>query len=450
MPTAAPTAVPTAAPTPTAVPTTAPTPAPTATAVPTPDAPDDGDHGHGGPSTDRLVTVADEPGNAALRLESLLTPADARLASIVQERIDTAQDFPTRSLTEGFPGGAVKKPLYERGGQLYYDSPRGEQAFDGFASGIVGEVGLTSTFFEPNGEFQFNIKAFKSHEGEMDPIVFPGQSTAGHLHTFFGSTALNGNSTTASLFGAPTTAFPVARNGSEYIGDFSSYWVPTLTVGTTQPEPLQNSIYYSNPNGNYHLINGDKDKSRPPIEEVQPFPLGLRMIAGDGSATTSGAMSNRTHYLVSCPGEAPITIRRGTNISSIQNQPLNGCWVRMFILFPGWWDGVHLSTPDQSHMSYTKTATHQVPVPAITYVIPYRVRTNATIADINLTSAGPLWALHADFWNAWDPTMLEFLIDETINKGENWQEWIAVTEDTAFTREDVTGETGLGLGAANG
>ena len=55
-----------------------------------------------------------------------------------------------------------------------------------------------------------------------DPIVFPGQPGRSHLHTFFGNTGANADSTAESIRG---TGNSTCRGG---IANRSSYWVPTL------------------------------------------------------------------------------------------------------------------------------------------------------------------------------------------------------------------------------
>ena len=59
-----------------------------------------------------------------------------------------------------------------------------------------------------------------SHSLNDDPIVFPGQVGASHLHDFTGAKTTNAFSTFTSLrAGGTTCAMP---------GDKSSYWVPAL------------------------------------------------------------------------------------------------------------------------------------------------------------------------------------------------------------------------------
>ena len=57
-----------------------------------------------------------------------------------------------------------------------------------------------------------------------DPIVFPNQPGASHLHDFFGNTTTNAASTLASLLRGGTTC--------ELKADTSAYWVPAL-ISTT-------------------------------------------------------------------------------------------------------------------------------------------------------------------------------------------------------------------------
>ena len=95
-----------------------------------------------------------------------------------------------------------------------------------------------------------------SHRAPDDPIVYPGRPGASHDHTFLGSKTTDAYSTDATLRAAASTC--------KRRGETAAYWVPTLVSAGQPVLPAAASVYYR----------------RDTIEEVKPFPPGLRMIAG--------------------------------------------------------------------------------------------------------------------------------------------------------------------------
>ena len=107
---------------------------------------------------------------------------------------------------------------------------------------------------------QFRIACEFSHFGYDDPLVFPGQPGASHLHTFFGNTDTNAFSTPASILNTGGATC----NGQEL--NRTAYWVPALfdTAGNARiPERIV--VYYKGEG----LANG----------KAEPYPPGAAMIA---------------------------------------------------------------------------------------------------------------------------------------------------------------------------
>src|SRR5687767_11378341 len=102
-----------------------------------------------------------------------------------------------------------------------------------------------------------------SHSLSDDPIVFPGQRGAAHLHDFIG--ALN-----ADAFSTATT-LPTGGTSCLMPADTSSYWSPALYKNGIKIRPKNTAFYY-------------RQKSTPPGTIVQPFPDGLKMVIGNGHA----------------------------------------------------------------------------------------------------------------------------------------------------------------------
>lgn len=228
-----------------------------------------------------------------------------------------------------------------------------------------------------------------------DPIVFPGQPGASHLHAFFGNTAVDAFSTADSI---AKTGNSTCRGGTI---NRSGYWVPALIDPAGKPvKPAQIEVYYKS--GYYGVRPSD----------VRPMPAGLRMIAG--SAKSSGPQRYaywdcHDHY--------------SGHPSSIPNCPA-GDYVTMIIEFPQCWDGKNLDSPDHtSHMAYAQggcPATHPIAIPAITFNVEYPQPSGGTagyrLASDMYDSAQPGgYSAHGDWWNGWDPAIEQTFVEHCIN-----------------------------------
>jgi hypothetical protein len=114
---------------------------------------------------------------------------------------------------------------------------------------------------------------------------------------------------------------------------------------------------------------------------MQPMPKGLKMIAGNSTASTPG---NGTF---DCLMPVLGITRGGTSGTSIPTQCQQGDDLRTVLVFPQCWDGVNLDSPDhKSHMSHAQRYwtgdplrqyrcpdSHPVVLPQITYVTSYPV-----------------------------------------------------------------------------
>jgi len=225
-----------------------------------------------------------------------------------------------------------------------------------------------------------------SHRAQDDPIVFPGKPGRSHDHTFLGNEATDAFSTPASLRGGETTCHRA--------GDTAAYWAPTLFVDGEPVEPQGANVYYR------RLTAGN----------VEPFPAGLMMIAGDAMATEP--QSRRvTRWSCGIDGgvppssDVPVCGRVGVREG-----------LRLSVTFPSCWNGVDLDSADhKSHLAYATRgrcpSSHPVAVPSLTLNIRYAV-TGA--GEVELASGGQ-YSGHADFVNAWDQQELARLVDACLN-----------------------------------
>jgi Domain of unknown function (DUF1996) len=224
-----------------------------------------------------------------------------------------------------------------------------------------------------------------SHRAPDDPIVLPGKPAASHDHTFVGNRTTDAFSTFGSLRSGSTSCRRPA--------DTAAYWVPTLYQGTQAVVPQGATIYYR----------------RGTLTEVQPFPNGFRMIAGDATAT---APQGRRVTFWSCGALSGVPPSNTVPICP----DTRGSSLRLHVRFPSCWDGKRLDSPDhKSHMAYATgrrcPATHPVSVPALAQIYRY-----PTLGGEGFSLAsGNEFSAHADFFNAWRPGALRRLVEGCLN-----------------------------------
>ena len=235
---------------------------------------------------------------------------------------------------------------------------------------------------------RFHIECPFHHHKADDPIVYPRQAGASHLHAFFGNKSTNANSTWLSLRRAGTNC--------NHKGDKAAYWMPALYKNGSVVRAVAGHFYY----------RGLHKK----LSVIKAFPPGLKVIAGNSAATRP--QSTRV-IAWSCQGSS------GTGRATMRDCGIGGK-VKVLIKFPACWDGKRKDSPDhKSHMRYaTRLAggargcprTHPVPVPELTMAISFPIRNGSGVR----LSSGPFYTMHADFFNAWNQTSLKKLIRNCI------------------------------------
>ena len=237
-----------------------------------------------------------------------------------------------------------------------------------------------------------------SHSATDDPIVHFGHPGRSHRHDFYGSPATNASSTATELLGTATTC--------DKSVDTAAYWQPTLYDHGVPVEPAEVQAYY---------------RAAPGVDpaDLQPFPLGLELLAGDPTATVPqrgeaagwvcGSSTTLSASPPECSGRAPL---------------------HMMLTFPDCWDGEHVATADhRSHAAYSVGGTcppaQPVHVPQLTVSVRFPI--GGPGHDLTLAS-GNTFSAHGDFLNAWDPAGLQREIDHCLKRnsvcdlGSNRQE----------------------------
>ena len=271
---------------------------------------------------------------------------------------------------------------------------------------------VTSTSDQPSAPI--NTGSFRTTCGFIgfafnDPIVYPGQPGASHLHVFFGNTSTDANSTPERLVAAGNSS---CRGGTL---NRTAYWVPAVADATTGEvqTPADAVIYYKT---GYNM----------PTTAIQPFPAGLRMIAGSKAATSQ---ADQPYGVMWGCRDASVT-----NTGAIPTTCPVGDAVRLTIIFPQCWDGQRLDAPDhKSHMAYPLyrnqpassgcPADHPIALPEVTEHFDYPVTAQSTSTRWRLSSDmyGPTqpggFSAHADWMNGWDPATMKTIVTQCLNRG---------------------------------
>ena len=224
-----------------------------------------------------------------------------------------------------------------------------------------------------------------SHRAADDPIVYPGQPGKSHDHSFVGNNSTDAFSTLASLQAATTTC--------RRPGDTAAYWMPTLSAGGTPVAPVGATVYYR----------------RHTLQQVQSFPSGLKIIAGDAHAVSAQPLQI-TFW--NCGPEAGV--KPQSTVPTCPDGPDSN--LRLHVRFPDCWDGSNLDSADhKSHMAYSEAgvcpAGHAVPVPALEVIFRYPIKGDPGV----FLASGGQFSAHADFFNAWNQQRLAQLVDFCLN-----------------------------------
>lgn len=273
------------------------------------------------------------------------------------------------------------------------------------------------------GAFRFICRP--SHNAYDDPIVFPGKKGAAHLHTFFGNTAADANSTYESL---RTTGESSCNNKLNR----SAYWVPSLLDGlgnVVMPDMV--AVYYKR-----------RPNSDPKCREGKGcfgLPRGLRYIFG---RTMTGPVAGQDHVKFGCTGQNIGTGPFKTLVEAAATCP-SGAQIGAVVEAPECWDGKNLDSADhRSHMSYSTAigpdgqpscpSTHPVLIPTFTMGVWYTVddtidrsgdmspsrRTWHFSSDrmAGMTPQTSGMTFHADWFGAWDDNILKTWLDNCIDR----------------------------------
>lgn len=297
----------------------------------------------------------------------------------------------------------------------------------------------------PDDVGAFRFQCGPSHQSYDDPLMYPGQPGAAHLHQFFGNTKADAFSTYESLrtTGDSTCGSRVNR---------SAYWIPAMMNGRGKVvRPDRVSIYYKRiPAGDPGCTNGTTFPGG-----CQNIPRGLRMIFGQkmngtGKSPNSAWFNcDSSDWTKPAPGTSSAHFE--TIIEAAKNCPTGGGAYATnefgYVIFaPSCWDGVNLDSPDhRSHLSYggygndgkwSCDAAHPVGIPTFTLGAWYTVdddlhndiKPDGTwagtqngwhLSSDEMNNLEPGKTQHADWFGAWDDDVIKMWSDNCVDKLEN-------------------------------
>lgn len=242
----------------------------------------------------------------------------------------------------------------------------------------TGELPAASV--DSSGNFRTVCEA--THYAWDDAIVYPGQSGRAHLHMFFGNDKADAHSTYESL---RSSGGGSCRGGT---ANRSAYWVPALLAPDGRViEPVEIHTYYKS--GFQGLAPA----------QVTEFPVGIRLVAGDMSASPSNPQ-NALSFGWKC-------VNGGGNSRTPPNCP--GDQVEMHVTFPQCWDG-RLDSPDhKSHVVRPQQgrcpATHPRAIPELSFHVRYQsVPAGSRLSSDTYDGPGG-HSVHGDWMEAWDPSL---------------------------------------------
>jgi Domain of unknown function (DUF1996) len=273
---------------------------------------------------------------------------------------------------------------------------------------------------EPVGAFRFICSA-----GAVladDPIMFPGQPGRSHLHQFYGNTAANAYSTYESLrtTGQSTCQSPLNRSG---------YWMPALLDGkgnVVRPDYV--TIYYKRRPASDPIVSSPNSAQY--MGQAVALPNGLRFIFGWDPTGINGGVKTGAAWF-NCDGPTGVA-GRYSSIPDVMARCPAGNKFGAVIMAPDCWDGKNLDSADhRSHVAYSTygswgylkcDAAHPNVIPQFTLGAWYTVAPGDDTSKWHFSSdemvpgvpAG--YTFHADWFGAWDNTIMAMWMDNCINK----------------------------------
>jgi hypothetical protein len=263
---------------------------------------------------------------------------------------------------------------------------------------LAAAVAATFTVFtaQASSSAGWLLKCAYVNSAPDDPIVHADMPGMSHLHDFYGNKSVTATSTYQSMTRATSTCTS---------GDTAGYWTPALYRNGVKINPagaygktkVREQVYYR--------ANNLSGKTT-----IVPFPADFRMIAGNSKATTPAQNPELGHEIYwGCSDNSesgkpttPVNCKTGV--------------ITLHIGFPNCWNGIRNPTDDTPNVVYPSgdkcPAKYPKALPRLIERFEYPVGTSS--AGITLSS-GPVYTVHADFWNTWQQASLQTLVANCLN-----------------------------------
>jgi hypothetical protein len=285
---------------------------------------------------------------------------------------------------------------------------------------LAALVGASTLFVPASGSASYRIAKGHwytpcpaSHALPDDPIVFPGQPGASHLHVFYGNVTTDAFSTPEKLLGQPATC--------ELQADRSGYWVPQIYFNGRPLDSKPVSAKYEN---------------QFPSQGVMALPAGTTIVAGNAHAPGPQSMHVVRWNCGPAVDEWAPTMDHPYDCTPYVPLGSNGVHAQVF--FPPCWNGKLSGINNTDNFAYpTKAAIHGRDSKARDPRLSHFVCPNAfplPVARLSLDlhtgivnpinpdgsiglsfSSGAWYTLHADFMNAWDQPGFQRLVAFCLN-----------------------------------
>lgn len=248
-----------------------------------------------------------------------------------------------------------------------------------------------------------------------DPVVYPGQPGASHLHQYYGNTGADANSTYTSLRTSGDST--CNSDGKGHAANRSAYWMPAMLDGKGNvAKPDYISIYCkrrpaSDPKCS--LTSGDSQAEGNCVQ----IPRALRFIFGYDMLTGKAPTGN-SHFACVVNSVPMVT---GATLASIATAgcPV-GAQIEVQISAPSCWDGKNLDSANhRDHVAYAGYGSwgylrcptdHPYVMPTFTLSAFYTIKAGDDLTQWRLSCDDMLPAgspagtcMHADFFDAHDP-----------------------------------------------